>query len=110
MTSWRVTSTTVDWRPSTSSRLPFDPKGEMLTTGVVGDVVGLGLPAIVSSWPYLTESLGAAGLVYDDYDHLVAPARLADRGRSRTGARAARRALCRTSWPGTTSRSNSSQR
>ena len=51
--------------------LPFDPKGEMLTTGVVGDVVGLGLPAIVSSWPYLTESLGAAGLVYDDYEHLV---------------------------------------
>ena len=51
--------------------LPFDPKGEMLTTGVVGDVVGLGLPAIVSSWPYLTESLGAAGLVYEDQDHLV---------------------------------------
>ena len=51
--------------------LPFDPKGEMLTTGVVGDVVGLGLPAIISSWPYLTESLGAAGLVYDDYEHLV---------------------------------------
>jgi hypothetical protein len=43
----------------------------MLTTGVVGDVVGLGLPAIISSWPYLTESLGAAGLVYDDYEHLV---------------------------------------
>ena len=70
--------------------LPFDPKGEMLTTGVVGDVVGLGLPAIVSSWPYLTESLGAAGLVYEDQDHLVqlldsltetdlAPARAASR-------------------------------
>jgi hypothetical protein len=52
--------------------LPFDPQGEMLTTGVVADVVGLGLPAIVSRWAYLTESLGPAGLVYEDYDHLVA--------------------------------------
>ena len=77
--------------------LPFDPQGEMLTTGVVADVVGLGLPAIVSSWAYLTESLGAAGLVYDDYDHLVglldslteddlAPARTAsDRSAGRAG-------------------------
>jgi hypothetical protein len=52
--------------------LPFDPDGEMLTTGIVGDVVGLGLPAIVSSWPYLTETLGAAGLAYASDDELVA--------------------------------------
>ncbi len=51
--------------------LPFDPGGEMLTTGLVADVVGAGVPAIVSTWPYLTESLGAAGLVYEDQDHLV---------------------------------------
>jgi hypothetical protein len=51
--------------------LPFDPHGEMLTTGVVGDVVGLGLPAIVSSWPYLTESLGSAGLVYNSESELI---------------------------------------
>jgi hypothetical protein len=42
--------------------LPFDPDGQMLTTGVVGDVVGLGLPALVSDWPYLVESLGEAGI------------------------------------------------
>jgi hypothetical protein len=46
--------------------LPFDPDGTMLTTGVVADVVGLGLPAIASTWAYLTETLGAAALVYDD--------------------------------------------
>jgi glycosyltransferase involved in cell wall biosynthesis len=51
--------------------LPFDPDGQMLTTGVVGDVVGFGLPAIVSRWPYATEALGDAGIVYDDEDHLV---------------------------------------
>ena len=44
----------------------------------------------MSSWPYLTETLGAAGLVYDDHDDLVrllesltendlAPARMASR-------------------------------
>jgi hypothetical protein len=44
--------------------LPFAPDGEMLTTGVVADVVGLGLPAIASNWTYLTESLGAAALLY----------------------------------------------
>ena len=52
--------------------LPFDPDGEMLTTGVVGDVVGLGLPAIISSWAYLTETLGAAGLTYRSDAELIA--------------------------------------
>ena len=51
--------------------LPFDPDGEMLTTGVVGDVVGAGLPAITSTWGYATEALGAAGLVYRTPDELV---------------------------------------
>jgi hypothetical protein len=45
--------------------LPFAPDGEMLTTGVAADVVGLGLPALVSRWPYLREALGAAGIAYD---------------------------------------------
>lgn len=52
--------------------LPFDADGQMLTTGVVGDVVGLGLPAIVSAWPYLAETLGDAGLRYESHDQLVA--------------------------------------
>ena len=43
--------------------LPFAPSG-MLTTGTVGDVVGLGVPALVSDWPYLHEALGAAAIPY----------------------------------------------
>jgi hypothetical protein len=51
--------------------LPFDPDGEMLTTGLVADVIGAGLPAIVSHWPYLRESLGAAGIAYADEAELI---------------------------------------
>jgi hypothetical protein len=51
--------------------LPFDPNGTMLTTGVVGDVIGLGLPAIVTRWAYLTESLGDAALAYGDDEQLI---------------------------------------
>lgn len=43
--------------------LPFSP-GEMLTTGTVGDAIGLGIPSIASDWPYLTEVLGAAAITY----------------------------------------------
>lgn len=43
--------------------MPFDD-GEMLTTGTVGDAVGLGLPSLVSAWPYLAEALGDAGIPY----------------------------------------------
>jgi hypothetical protein len=42
--------------------LPFDPGGDMLATGTVFDAVGLGIPALVSDWPFLTETLGAAGI------------------------------------------------
>lgn len=42
--------------------LPFAPG--MLTTGSVADVVALGVPAVVSDWPFLTEVLGDAGIVY----------------------------------------------
>jgi hypothetical protein len=42
--------------------LPFDPAGEMLATGTAADVIGLGLGALVSDWPYLAEALGAAGI------------------------------------------------
>lgn len=40
---------------------PFDPAGDMLATGTVADAIGVGIPALVSDWPYLTETLGAAG-------------------------------------------------
>lgn len=45
--------------------LPFAPE-QMLTTGTVGDAVAAGIPALVSSWPYLHEALGAAGMAYGD--------------------------------------------
>jgi hypothetical protein len=42
--------------------LPFDPDGEMLATGTAADAIGLGLGALVSTWGYLTETLGDAGI------------------------------------------------
>jgi glycosyltransferase involved in cell wall biosynthesis len=42
--------------------LPFDPDGEMLATGTVADALGVGIPALVSDWPFLTETLGNAGI------------------------------------------------
>ncbi len=43
--------------------LPFAETG-MLTTGTVGDVVGQGLPALASAWPFLKEVLGEAAIDY----------------------------------------------
>ena len=45
--------------------LPF-AEGDMITTGTVGDVIGAGVPALVSGWGYLREALGAAGIPYGD--------------------------------------------
>jgi glycosyltransferase involved in cell wall biosynthesis len=42
--------------------LPFDPEGDMLATGTVFDAIGLGIPALVSEWPFLTDTLGGAGV------------------------------------------------
>lgn len=41
---------------------PFDPDGEMLGTGTPHDAIGLGLPALISDWGYLTEVMGDAGI------------------------------------------------
>lgn len=73
--------------------LPFDPDGDMLTTGTVGDVIGLGLPALASRWPYLLEALGEAALVYDDEDLVevlegLDPERLARAGEAARALRA----------------------
>jgi hypothetical protein len=38
--------------------------GDYLTTGQFADAIGLGLPAITSDWPFLTEMLGDAAIVY----------------------------------------------
>jgi hypothetical protein len=44
--------------------MPFDPDGEMLTTGTVGDAVGHGIPTLASSWEFLAEALGDGAVVY----------------------------------------------
>ena len=41
---------------------PFDPEGDMLATGTLADAIGVGIPALVSRWPFLTEMLGNAGI------------------------------------------------
>lgn len=46
--------------------LPFAPDGQMLTTGVAADALAGGVPALVTSWPYLDEALGAAGIPMGD--------------------------------------------
>jgi glycosyltransferase involved in cell wall biosynthesis len=38
--------------------------GDYLTTGQFADAVGLGIPALVSDWPFLVEMLGDAAIVY----------------------------------------------
>jgi len=43
--------------------LPLDGS-TYLTTGQAADAVGAGIPALVSSWPYLREVLGDAGIAY----------------------------------------------
>lgn len=43
---------------------PIRPDGTMLTTGLIGDAIGVAKPAIVSTWPFLTESFGDAAIVF----------------------------------------------
>ena len=44
--------------------LPFSEG--MLTTGTIGDAIGAGVPALCSSWGYLREAMGEAGIHYGD--------------------------------------------
>ena len=44
--------------------LPFTD--EMLTTGTVADALALGLPSLVSPWPYLQEALGGSAIAYGE--------------------------------------------
>jgi glycosyltransferase involved in cell wall biosynthesis len=72
--------------------MPFDPDGEMLTTGTIGDALAFGLPTIASSWPFLTEALGDAAITYGaTEDDLVACLDGLDRGALATAAAAALR-------------------
>jgi hypothetical protein len=64
----------------------------MLATGTVADAIGVGVPALVSDWPYLTETLGGAGIRVGHTAGEIAPALDAltreqlDAARAATGA------------------------
>jgi len=79
--------------------MPFDPDGEMLTTGTIGDALGFGLPTIGSSWTFLTESLGDAGITYGrTEDDLVECLNALTREQLETTADAARRLQPEREW------------
>lgn len=46
--------------------LPIVPDGEMLTTGLVGDALGMGLGMLNSSWSFLAETTADAGILCGD--------------------------------------------
>ena len=46
--------------------IPIVPDGEMLTSGVVSDAIAMGLGMLISSWEYLREAAGDAGIVCGD--------------------------------------------
>jgi glycosyltransferase involved in cell wall biosynthesis len=51
--------------------MPFS-KHTMLATGTVADAVALGIPCLISNWPYLSEHLGEAAISYGaGHDSLV---------------------------------------
>jgi hypothetical protein len=41
-------------------------QGDLLTTGVVGDAVAFGIPGLITSWDFLSESLQDAGIPMGD--------------------------------------------
>jgi len=54
--------------------MPFGDGGDMLATGTTSDAVGLGLPILASSWPYLHEYLGDGALPMGDSAASIASA------------------------------------
>jgi hypothetical protein len=73
--------------------------GDYLTTGQLADAIGLGLPAIVSDWPFLTETLGEAALVYGHgSEALETCLRELDAGRLARAAAAARALQAPYAW------------
>src|SRR5690606_23598995 len=79
--------------------MPFDPDGEMLTTGTIGDALGFGLPTLASSWQFLTEELGDAAITYGrTEDDLVACLDTLDRSALDEAAAAAVQRRPRHEW------------
>lgn len=46
--------------------IPIAPEGEMLTTGLTSDALGMGLGMLISSWDFLSEIAGEAGILCGD--------------------------------------------
>lgn len=79
--------------------LPFAPEGTMLTTGVVADVVGLGIPALSSDWPFALEALGDAAIRWGNTsDQLVDVLDTLDPAQLERAAAASRALQTTTSW------------
>jgi len=79
--------------------MPFDPAGEMLTTGTIGDALGFGLATIASSWSFLSEALGDAVITYGhSEDDLVACLEGLDARTLEATADAARRLAPEREW------------
>jgi hypothetical protein len=71
--------------------MPFDPDGDMLATGTVGDAVAAGLPVLASEWSFLAEALGEAALTYGRTEKdLLASLETLDRAELAHAAAAAR--------------------
>ena len=73
--------------------------GEILTTGTVGDAVGLGLASLVSDWPFLAEVLGNAAIPYGrTREDLTRCIDSLDTGQLTAASAAARRLQSEQSW------------
>jgi glycosyltransferase involved in cell wall biosynthesis len=73
--------------------------GDYLTTGQFADAIGLGIPAITSDWPFLTEMLGDAAIVYGRGPEALARClRALDPTRVAAAARASRTLQQRHDW------------
>jgi len=65
-------------------------QGDLLTTGVVGDAIGCGIPGLITSWDFLSESLQAAGIpMGDSQEEMTAAINSLNTEQIRSGAAAA---------------------
>jgi glycosyltransferase involved in cell wall biosynthesis len=79
--------------------LPFVPDSDMLATGTAFDAIALGLPSLITDWPYLAEVLGDAGIRIElKPDDVGAALDALDDGTLETARRAARACRAATEW------------
>jgi len=66
-------------------------QGDLLTTGVVGDAVAFGMPGLITSWDFLSESLQDAGIpMGDSQEEMTAAINALSLEQIKSGAAAAR--------------------